>query len=129
MTIGIGRGGGASPSPFNEDDRLLTPREVAELFGVATATIAGWARAGKLPFRSTPGGHRRYRLRDLKALLPSEPTPDELQLEIDAARLYAQGWSIRRVAAEFDRSYGSMRRIFRKHVTLREPHRAPSRLP
>jgi transposase len=34
----------------------------------------------------------------------------------DAARLYAQGWSIRQVAARFDVSYGVMRRILAKNV-------------
>jgi transposase len=39
--------------------------------------------------------------------------------ETDAVRLYYQGWSIRRVAAEFGTSYGVMRRVLGKHVTLR----------
>jgi excisionase family DNA binding protein len=42
------------------DDDLLTPREVAEMFGVRTTTIARWAREGKLTALHTPGGHRRY---------------------------------------------------------------------
>jgi predicted site-specific integrase-resolvase len=44
--------------PLNE--RLLTPREVARLFGVNTATIARRARDGRLTPLVTPGGHRRY---------------------------------------------------------------------
>jgi lambda repressor-like predicted transcriptional regulator len=37
----------------------------------------------------------------------------------DAARLHDQGWSIRQVAEKSDCSYGVMRRILRKRVTLR----------
>jgi len=41
----------------------------------------------------------------------------------DAARLYDQGWSIRQVAAKFDCSYGTMRRILRKNGNLRSRDR------
>lgn len=41
-------------------EHLLTPREVAEIFGVRTTTIARWAREGRLTPLPTPGGHRRY---------------------------------------------------------------------
>ena len=40
---------------------LLTPREVAELFGVDPKTVTRWAKAGKLTSIRTLGGHRRYR--------------------------------------------------------------------
>jgi excisionase family DNA binding protein len=39
---------------------LLRPREVAAIFGVRTATLARWARDGRLTPLRTPGGHRRY---------------------------------------------------------------------
>jgi excisionase family DNA binding protein len=46
------------PNDYPDHDQLLRPREVAEIFGVRTTTIARWAREGRLtPFR-TPGGHR-----------------------------------------------------------------------
>jgi excisionase family DNA binding protein len=51
-----------------QDAALLLPREVAELFGVGTSTIARWAREGKLAPILTPGGHRRYRLADVRTL-------------------------------------------------------------
>jgi excisionase family DNA binding protein len=47
-----------APTPPEEFDDLLTPREVAEIFGVRTTTIARWARAGKLAPLRTPGGRR-----------------------------------------------------------------------
>jgi excisionase family DNA binding protein len=38
---------------------LLTG-EVAEVFGVSPKTISRWAKQGRLPYRKTLGGHRRY---------------------------------------------------------------------
>ena len=93
---------------------LLTPREAARLFNVRTTTLARWARWGRLPAASTPGGHRRYRLADLRELL-DEGGQDPEPWEIDAVRLYEQGESIRQVAAKFDCDYGVMRRILKKH--------------
>jgi len=106
----------------NDDDDLLRPREVADLFGVRTTTITRWARQGKLTPLFTPGGHRRYRRRGVRRLLGEEdatPGEDERQWVQDAARLYEQGWSIRQVAEKFDCGYGVMRRILAEHVTLR----------
>jgi excisionase family DNA binding protein len=102
------------------DDDLLRPREVAEMFGVRTTTIARWAREGKLTALHTPGGHRRYRLSELRKILTSAGIDAERpQWEDDAARLYDQGWSIRQVAEKFECGYGRMRRILSGNTTLR----------
>lgn len=53
---------------------LLSPGEVAALFGVHVATVARWSNEGRLPALLTPGGHRRYRRADVEALL-GEPGP------------------------------------------------------
>ena len=109
------------PNDHPDHDQLLRPREVAELFGVRTTTIARWAREGRLsPFR-TPGGHRRYSRDAVLRLLAQDAAPDEAERQWaeDAARLYDQGWSIRQVAEKFDCGYGVMRRVLRKRVTLR----------
>jgi excisionase family DNA binding protein len=108
----------------DSDDDLLTPREVAEMLGVRTATVGMWARTGALkPAMRTPGGHRRYRRADVLAFRtgrgPDAPSPEKERLERDAARLYEQGWSIRQVAARFDQDYTSMRRVLLRHTTLR----------
>jgi excisionase family DNA binding protein len=104
--------------PDRPDDDLLTPREVAQVFGVNAATIGTWARAGRLVFTRTPGGHRRYRWADIRTLL-TERDPVQVQLEEDAVRLYQQGWTIRQVAEKFGYSYGGMRRILTRRTTLR----------
>ena len=41
-------------------DRLLTPGEVAALWGVNPKTVTRWAAAGRLHSIKTPGGHRRF---------------------------------------------------------------------
>jgi excisionase family DNA binding protein len=86
------------PKRVPDHDALLTPREVAEVFGVRTTTIARWAREGTLPASLTPGGHRRYRREDVRQLLDAQEQSTPLDeaarpLAEDAARLYDQGWS------------------------------------
>lgn len=44
----------------------LTPKEVAELLMVSTAAIRLWAESGNLKARMTAGGHRRFKLDDIK---------------------------------------------------------------
>jgi excisionase family DNA binding protein len=103
----------------NNDDALLRPREVAEMFGVRTPTIARWAREGKLTAVHTPGGHRRYRLRDIRTLLADTEAGVDQTMVTDAVRLYDHGWTIRQVAARFECGYGVMRRLLQNHTTLR----------
>jgi len=54
------------------DERLLRPGQVAVLFQVSRRTISEWARAGKLSSIVTPGGHRRFRAPDVRALLEAQ---------------------------------------------------------
>ncbi|GLY78871.1 helix-turn-helix domain-containing protein [Actinoallomurus iriomotensis] len=104
-----------------EPNDMLKPREVAELLGVRTTTIARWAREGKLSPLRTPGGHRRYSRTAVRELLATDPECDtERQRMVeDAVRLYGQGWSIRQVADRFECSYGAMRRILMGRVRVR----------
>lgn len=48
---------------------LLTPSEAAKILGVAPTTIRHWAQTGRLPFVTTPGGHRRFKSGDVQELL------------------------------------------------------------
>ena len=50
-------------------DRLLTPGEVAALFGVDPKTVSRWATAGRLPSIRTPGAQRRFLESEVRALL------------------------------------------------------------
>ena len=62
--------------------RLLTPGEVATLFRVDPKTVTRWAAAGRISSIRTPGGHRRFRESEVRALLeggpaeiPAQPSP------------------------------------------------------
>lgn len=64
-------------------DRLLTPGEVAALFRVDPKTVTRWAAAGRIGSIRTPGGHRRFRESEVRALLEGEGELDALR-EADA---------------------------------------------
>ena len=55
--------------PGSDADRLLTPGEVAALFRVDPKTVTRWAAAGRIGSIRTPGGHRRFRESEVRALL------------------------------------------------------------
>lgn len=58
-------------------DRLLTPGEVAALFRVDPKTVTRWAAAGRIGSIRTPGGHRRFRESEVRALLEGEGALEE----------------------------------------------------
>lgn len=51
----------------NKDKHYLTSVEIAKLMMVTTATVRQWAQKGKIPAHVTPGGHRRYHIKDVEA--------------------------------------------------------------
>jgi len=60
------------------DDQFLTPREASSFVGVTCRTLRRWEVAGKIKVARSEGGHRRYRLSDLKAVMkkvPATPYP------------------------------------------------------
>lgn len=57
---------------MDSGDRLLTPGEVAALFRVDPKTVTRWAAAGRIGSIRTPGGHRRFRESEVRALLEGE---------------------------------------------------------
>lgn len=63
--------------PKQEPQELLTPHEVAHLFGVDPKTVTRWARAGRLTAIRTLGGHRRYLGAEVHALITPSPSPEE----------------------------------------------------
>jgi excisionase family DNA binding protein len=54
------------PGEESAEDRLLTPSEVADMFRVNPKTVTRWARTGRLRAIKTIGGHRRYRLSEVR---------------------------------------------------------------
>lgn len=68
---GHGAVGPAPARPASRPEELLTPGEVARLFGVDPKTVTRWAAAGKLTALRTLGGHRRYRASEVHTLLDS----------------------------------------------------------
>src|SRR5438477_141982 len=55
-------------APTSEPD-WLTLGQAAKFLGVAQSTIRKWSDQGRVPAFYTPGGHRRYRRRDLETFL------------------------------------------------------------
>lgn len=69
---------------------LLTPGEVAKVFGVDPKTVTKWATAGKLSCIRTIGGHRRYKTAEIRALL-APATPPGPPPGLRAAKLRVPG--------------------------------------
>ncbi|HEV2902391.1 MAG TPA: response regulator [Gaiellaceae bacterium] len=63
--------GGKARRQSHGDDGAdwLTLGQAAKYLGVAQSTIRKWSDQGRLPAFYTPGGHRRYRRRDLDAFV------------------------------------------------------------
>ena len=53
------------------ETRLLRAGEVAALLQVSRRSVAAWAARGLIPYIETPGGHRRFRAKDVRALVAS----------------------------------------------------------
>ena len=89
----------------------LTLGQAAKYLGVAQSTLRKWTDGGRVPAFKTPGGHRRYRRRDLDSFLEHsgqtvEPSgPLVLIVDDDAsvrafvrANLELEGYSVREAA-------------------------------
>ena len=59
----------------SSSERLLTPGEVAALFRVDPKTVTRWAASGRISSIRTPGGHRRFRQSEVRALLRGDAEP------------------------------------------------------
>jgi len=60
---------GVLPMEIPTHTILLTPSEVAALFRVDPKTVTRWSQKGKLHCIKTVGGHRRYLMDEVQALL------------------------------------------------------------
>ncbi len=72
---------------MHEPSEWVSLGEAAQIIGVHPATIRNWAEQGELPFRRTPGGHRRFRRSDLQQWLASHRVakPTEAQVVVQTA--------------------------------------------
>jgi excisionase family DNA binding protein len=98
-------------APTSEPD-WLTLGQAAKFLGVAQSTIRKWSDQGRVPAFYTPGGHRRYRRRDLEAFLdrsgPGGKASGPLVLVVDddarlrefmRVNLEMEGYSVREAAS------------------------------
>jgi excisionase family DNA binding protein len=46
---------------------VLTVGQAAAMLEVGNKSLSGWTDAGLVPYYTTPGGHRRFRLADILA--------------------------------------------------------------
>lgn len=51
------------------EEEMISPSEVAHLFGVNPKTVTRWAKDGRIRATRTLGGHRRYRVCDVRLAL------------------------------------------------------------
>ncbi len=67
-----------SDANYGQNVRLLTTGEVAKELGVSHAAVLAWVRDGKLsPTLTTPGGHHRFDLDDVRRQLRELRQRDE----------------------------------------------------
>jgi excisionase family DNA binding protein len=59
----------ANHDELDAPEQLLTPSEVAAMFRVNPKTVTRWARAGKLTAIRTLGGHRRFKVSEIRRCL------------------------------------------------------------
>lgn len=62
-------------------EKLLTPRQVADIFAVDPKTVTRWAKAGKIPSIRTVGGHRRFRASVIDKLLTESVEDQSVPVE------------------------------------------------
>ena len=91
---------------------VLSTRQVAQLLGVGEATVKRWADAGEIDCFRTPGGHRKFRLRDVTAFvhkrhyevaetLPAQLTPgDRLRFRETSVETAQEEWRRRQAALD-----------------------------
>jgi excisionase family DNA binding protein len=58
-----------------QEQKLMTPGEVARLFRVNPRTVTRWARKGRIPSVLTPGGHHRFDELEIRALFRESKPP------------------------------------------------------
>jgi excisionase family DNA binding protein len=101
--------------PANVLHRLISSKDVAARLGVSQATVSRAVGRGLLrPALITPGGHRRFNVRDVEALA------ERLQDEPEGARLLTTGQAARLLGVS-QPTLNRAVRAGRLHATLTTP--------
>ncbi len=91
---------------MTDQSEWVSLSEAAKILGVHPSTVRHWADSGELPSQRTPGGHRRFRRRELEQWAVArrrQMVPAEVQLmlqsalgrarlEISGGQLKGQSW-------------------------------------
>ena len=56
-------------------DRTLSTGKVANALGLSNSTVQGYAREGRIPANTTPGGQYRFNLEEVQATLAGDILP------------------------------------------------------
>src|SRR3954453_7312087 len=107
--------GSGQRRPAGSDTEWMTLGQAAKYLGVAQSTIRKWSDVGRVPAFYTPGGHRRYRQRDLDVFLDRSrpgagagagPGPSVLIVDDDSrlreyvrVNLEMEGYAVREAAS------------------------------
>lgn len=83
---------------MSREKQYLTPTEVANLLMVSAVAVRKWAQGGELKALTTPGGHRRFLMRDVQEfakkrginLLSPEQTQGRKILIVDDDKLLCE---------------------------------------
>ena len=83
---------------------VISTKEAASILGVGPTTIKRWADEGRISSLRTAGGHRRFRLQDIQALLqreqaqpqgdPSLSPRDEVDIWVERLLTQDQGYAL-----------------------------------
>ncbi|MCA9896113.1 MAG: helix-turn-helix domain-containing protein, partial [Anaerolineae bacterium] len=66
----------------NDSNDWLSLKQASDILGVHPATVRNWADEGKLPFRRTPGKHRRFLREDLMRYAQSQGELQPLEVQV-----------------------------------------------
>lgn len=53
-------------------EELITPQELSQMLRIDAKTTTRWAKAGKIHSLRTIGGHRRFYLKEIEAMVRGE---------------------------------------------------------
>jgi MerR family transcriptional regulator, light-induced transcriptional regulator len=83
---------------------ILSTRSVAEMLGVSEATVKRWSDAGTLKCFRTPGGHRKFRLRDVRSFLSDQEAggPDVVMVAAPVTAVTDEQREVRALALSGD---------------------------